>query len=193
MIHGKNLDLLADRSYKSYGARLEASKRLRRIGNWWNAAQFSLASALIFVSIVFIVSDTSQTSLFAAVIIIFSILSLIVSIVVTFLDYSARATSMSINYRDLQAFSVRIESVVNSSRIVSDEEMRIYHIEYDSIMDRSENHTPNDYAVSQARKKMDPSFLLGARSVILPIMLIAVSCFVLFFACLIAFSSNGNS
>lgn len=171
MRHQATLQLLAKRSYNSYLARLHAEKRLRKIGNYWNAAQFGLSTALVSVSIIFLPFPNRQDAVFAVLVVSLAVLALVVSIVVTFLDYSARAKAMFSNYRTLQAFSVRIETLLDVRRKVSIDELTILQSEYDSIMDTSENHLALDHNLAQARQTTNSIPVNLIPSILTPLLL----------------------
>ncbi|QRI76703.1 MULTISPECIES: SLATT domain-containing protein [Rhodococcus] len=183
----KPIDLLGQRSYDSYRCRLEASRRLKKLGHWWNAAQFSLPTALIFVSI-FSLSAPGDPSAIARVVIGVSVLSLVASVVVTFLDYSARAKALEINYRALQAFSVRIETMLASGKDIADDGVRLLQLEYDWLLDKAENHSSVDYKTYKGSKSR---FYEKRIPTLLPGLLVLLSIGVIVFAIIGMFQSGG--
>lgn len=152
---GKNMDedrqrqlrRLEDRAFQTYKARLKAAERLRRTGYFWNAAQFSSATALIAFSIRTLVANVPSALSLSAGLVVFSVVSLVVSIVVTYQDYPSRAASMMSNYRAIQSLSVRVESMVGRGSI-SEHQLSTLQDEYDRLLDCSENQTSADYALS---------------------------------------------
>lgn len=174
----KSIQLLGQRSYDSYRCRLEASRRLKKLGHWWNAAQFSLPTALIFVSI-FSLSATQDASTIARVVIGVSVLSLVASVVVTFLDYSARARALEINYRALQAFSVGIETRLASGEDIADDRIRVLQLEYDWLLDKAENHSSVDF---EKYKGLKSSFREERIPILLPGLLLLCSIGVIVFS-----------
>ncbi|WP_166790465.1 SLATT domain-containing protein [Cryobacterium tagatosivorans] len=179
MRYKEPIEALAKRSFASYLARLNAEKRLRKVGQWWNAAQFCLSTALVSVSIVFLAFPEKQAPVIAVLLVILAVLALVVSLVVTFLDYSARAKAMFGNYRSLQTFSVKTETLVQSRARITGRQLRALQTEYNSIMDTSENHSPMDHKVAQALRGVHPFpvnlVAATAKPVLLPILLIVVS------------------
>ena len=129
MRYKEPIEALAKRSFNSYLARLNAEKRLRKTGQWWNAAQFSLSTALISVSVVFLAFPENQAQITAVLLVILAVLALVVSLVVTFLDYSARAKAMFGNYRALQTFSVKTETLVQSRARITGRQLRALQTE----------------------------------------------------------------
>lgn len=179
MRYKESIEALAKRSFASYLARLNAEKRLRQVGQWWNAAQFCLSAGLVSVSIVFLAFPEKQPPIIAVTLVILAVLALVVSLVVTFLDYSARAKAMFGNYRSLQTFSVKIETLVQSRARITERQLRALQAEYNSIMDTSENHSPMDHKVAQALSNIHslPVNLVAAtaKQILLPILLIVIS------------------
>jgi len=140
---------LERRSYKSYLARVQTERRLRRVGLTWNAAQTSLAVALIAVSVLYLAFPSSQSDLMVVYLISLSVLALAVSISVGSLDYSGRAREMFRNYRDLQSFSARVESIQKVTLFSTRRSLAGLQAEYDLLIDQAENHSNLDYELSQ--------------------------------------------
>lgn len=151
-----NRDTLADlerRSYRSYRARIESERRLRRVGLSWSAAQTSLAVGLIAVSVLYLAYPQRQSTLMVVYLISLSVLALAVSVTVGALDYSGRAREMFRNYRAIQALSVRVESASKSRILITKKFVDRLQSEYDLLLDNAENHTNLDWAVFQAKDK----------------------------------------
>lgn len=179
MRHKQPIEKLSRRSYNSYLARLQAEKRLRRVGQWWNAAQFSLSTALVSVSVVFLAFPDEQTPIIVVLLVIQAILALVVSLVVTFLDYSARAKAMFSDYRSLQTFSVKTETLVESRARITARTLRNLQTEYNAIMNASENHLSIDHKIGQALRTADslPASLVltSMKPILLPLLLVVIS------------------
>lgn len=175
----RSLGLLAKRSYASYLARLTAEKRIRSLKNWWNGAQYSLSTALVLISIIFIAFPNAQSKTVVVFLVLLSVLALVVSLVVSFLDYSARASAMFRDYRLLQAFSVKVESLVDTKARVSRQDLSRFQKEYDSIMDASENHRSIDHKIASSNNSGDglplKLVLISARPKALPVVLIVIA------------------
>ncbi|WP_182045218.1 SLATT domain-containing protein [Curtobacterium sp. ME26] len=149
-----NRDTLADlerRSYRSYRARIESERRLRRVGLFWSAAQTALAVGLIAVSVLYLAYPERQSTLMLVYLISLSVLALAVSVTVGALDYTGRAREMFRNYRAIQALSVRVESARKSQLFITKRFVHRMHSEYDLLLDNSENHTSLDWAVFESK------------------------------------------
>lgn len=174
----RSLSSLARRSYNSYLARLNAERRLRLSGHWWNAAQFALTISLISMSIFRLtVPDHSDTN-FSALLVVLAVLSLTVSIVVSFLSYGARARDMFSNYRALQAFSVDIETRVSGAVRTSARKLTELQQRYDSLLDQVENHLTVDHRLAESGSVSELPLVWIARFIlpfILPLSLILSS------------------
>lgn len=161
---------LATRAYSTYLARLRMSKRLQAMANWWNAAQFTLSTALVTVAIVFLGFPSANTKFLQVFLVALSVLALVVSLTVTYLDFAGRAQKTVMNYRALQAFSVRTESIVDSHRRIQTSALRDLQDEYDRLLDSSENHSHSDHFLSSVEPGKQRTKVIWARSypVILP-------------------------
>jgi SMODS and SLOG-associating 2TM effector domain family 5 len=142
------------RSYDSYLARVETAKRLRALGNWWNGAAFSIGAALISISIAFLKLSNSQRLQFfpggEVALTVLTVLTLVVSIVVANLDYSARAAKVFANYRLLQAFSVEVELLINTGAWVGKRRLAALSDRHQQLLDDAENHSRADYLRSKS-------------------------------------------
>lgn len=142
---------LERRSYRSYRARIETERRLRRVGLTWNAAQTALAVGLIAVSVLYLAYPDEQNTLMVVYLISLAVLALAVSVTVGALDYSGRAREMFRNYRSIQALSVRIESTQKSRLFISRRFLEQAQTEYDLLLDHAENHSQLDWDVFEAK------------------------------------------
>jgi len=148
----RNLPLrrIRDRSYKTYRARVQSEKRLKAIGNWWNAAQVALGSALLAVSIVFLKGDSALLPGGDVSLAVLSVLSLVVSIVISNLSYAARAQDMFRSYREIQALSVEAERWLDTKVFVPKRDLDQISRQYQVLLDTSANHTTLDYLRAEA-------------------------------------------
>ena len=146
----QSLRLLGERVYKTYLARLYTERRLRLCGQWWDAAQFTLAGALIAVSVISLVSELKTSTLFPAFMVILAVLSLTVAIVVSSVSYAARSRDMFGNYRGMQALSVELETLIQSKASLDMREVQNLQARYNFLLDQSENHLPIDHAIATA-------------------------------------------
>ena len=144
---------LEERSFATYRARIQASKRLRACGYWWDAAQISLTSALLSVSIAFLGSPEKMLPGSGIALAVLSVLALVVSITTANLEYSSRSKDMFRSYREFQAYSAKIERLRDTRVWVSSIRVRGLSIEHQHLLDVSENHTTHDFLVSQAGGK----------------------------------------
>lgn len=145
---------LERRAYRSYLARVESERRLRRVGLFWNTAQTALAVGLIAVSVLYLAYPSHQSTLMLVYLISLSVLALAVSVTVGALDYSGRAREMFRNYRAIQALSVRIESERKSRWFVTLRFLKQAQSEYDLLLDNAENHSQVDWRVVEAKAQL---------------------------------------
>lgn len=177
------LEKLGRRSYDSYLARLHAQRRLHALGAWWDAAGYSSGTSLLAVSIVLLGMQGGDSNLLLPggeiILAVASLVALIVSIVSSRLEYEARSKLMFINYRDLQRFSVVVESYIDSGTRVSNRRLRKLQDEYQNLLDSAENHTGVDHAMAKANgrwTKVSPGLLVqGVRSYVIPGLIVIAS------------------
>lgn len=144
------MQVLEDRSYATYGARLQASVRLSRRGRAWNAALIALATSATAASIGMLTDSEMYGMQGDTLMVCVSVLSLVASLIVTGLDHSGRSRDMFTNYRKIQRLSGEAERGKSDSALTRGQVGDIYE-RYDTLLDESENHTEADYL------RQDPS------------------------------------
>jgi hypothetical protein len=186
----KSLQVLGERAYDTYRSRLQAEKRLRKVGLLWAASQTALAVATIAVSVLYVAYPDSQSKLMLVYLVSLSILALAVSVTIASRDYSGRAREMFRNYRSLQALSVKIEARVLRKVPVRQDALDRLQRHYDLLLDSTENHSSVDFEIYQSEKRrtanksnviaIEPGLALRrSTSYLLPVGLIAISAFTL--------------
>lgn len=147
MGEGDGLKTLSDRIYKTYRSRLRAANRTRLRGQLWNLPLITSPVVATVVAIVAIVFPESYNDRTDVLLVILSILTLVASIIVPSANYSVTAEQMFAAYRRLQrlsAFAERQDELVVSRK----RRGQIAHaidLEYQEILDSTQNHTGADY------------------------------------------------
>jgi hypothetical protein len=144
------LDRLADRSYKTYLARLKASERLQARQRAWNASLLALSIATTVAAIGLLSDGKMYGNAGPTVLVCVSVLALIASLVAAGLNYGVRSRDMFMNYRAVQRLSVEAETLRTKKHVSADVVQAISE-RYDNLLDESENHTSADY------KRANPS------------------------------------
>lgn len=160
------LERLKDRSYKTYLARIQAHKRLRLVGAWWNIAQVALGAAILSVSIAFLAGNSSALPGGDYLLAVLSVLSLIVSIVISNLNYGSQAEEMFRSYREIQSLSAWTERILDTRVWVSPRTVAELSKRYQDLLDASANHSSIDHEIASTS---DGAFSIPVR--LLPIML----------------------
>lgn len=141
------LDRIADRSYKTYKARLKAAERLQARQRAWNTSLLALSIATTIASIALLSDDLMYGSVGPTVLVCVSVAALVASLVVAGLNYGVRSRDMFMNYRAIQRLSVEAET--QQERGIADEvAVRMLSDRYNALLDDSENHTSADYGDS---------------------------------------------
>jgi hypothetical protein len=135
---------LADRSYKTYKARLIAAQRLQARNRAWNACLLSLSVATTLASIALLTDAKMYGQAGPTILVCVAVMALVASLVVSGLNYGGRSRDMFMNYRRIQRLSVEAEALVSSGQ-ASDSDIDRLAESYESLLDDSENHTTSDY------------------------------------------------
>ncbi|WP_113718107.1 SLATT domain-containing protein [Arthrobacter dokdonensis] len=141
------LDRIADRSYKTYKARLKAAERLQARQRAWNTSLLALAVATTIASIALLSDDRMYGSAGPTVLVCVSVAALVASLVVAGLNYGVRSRDMFMNYRAIQRLSVEAEAQQQRG-VFDDDSVRKLSERYNALLDDSENHTSADYGFS---------------------------------------------
>lgn len=145
------MKVLEDRSYATYSARLQASIRLRRRGQAWNAALIAFATSATAASVGMLTDPDMYGSQGDTLMVCLSVLALVVSLVVTGLDHSGRSRDMFVNYRKIQRLSAEAERDKSDPELTRAAVVRMNE-RYDALLDESENHTSADYNRGNKKK-----------------------------------------
>jgi len=148
------LDILIERSFITYKSRLLASQRLTSLDKAWNFSLISLSSALVIASIGLLVNPKMYGSQGAVLLVSISVFSLSVSLVITSQNYGIRSRDMFANYRRIQRISVAAESLKLRNKY-SWIEVQNLSLEYQSLLDESENHSSTDFKKAKKSSTTD--------------------------------------
>lgn len=135
---------LADRSYKTYKARLVAAERLQSRNRAWNACLLSLSVATTLASVALLTNKDMYGQAGPTILVCVAILALVASLVVSGLNYGGRSRDMFMNYRRIQKLSVEAEGLAISKTATAEDIDQLAE-RYESLLDDSENHTTSDY------------------------------------------------
>jgi len=117
----------------------------------WSVALAVSSTSTVAVSVVSLADTGYMHGKAALVACLFSILTLVLSLIVSLFNYGGRARDMFHSYRTIQRASVKAE--VLALCCLGDEEKQRLIAELDADyqlgLDQSENHTTNDFARSQ--------------------------------------------
>ena len=143
------LALIADRSYKTYKARLKASDRLQARQRAWNTSLLALSIATTTASIGLLTDSQMYGAAGPTVLVCVSVLALIVSLTVAGLNYGVRSRDMFMNYRNLQRLSVEAEALEKEPH-PDGAAVRKLRDRYNALLDDSENHTSADHKLANS-------------------------------------------
>lgn len=140
----KLLKLWETRAYKTYRSRESACVRLGQRARAWNWALIALSTATTVAAIGMLSAPLMYGPNGSALLVCVSVLTLVVSLAATNMDYSGRSRDMFLNYRKLQRLAVEMEEL-GRSKIVTRSAMELLADRYQAVLDESENHTSGDY------------------------------------------------
>lgn len=149
-----DLEKLADRSYKTYKARLVAAERLQSRNRAWNACLLSLSVATTLASVALLTDKEMYGHAGPTILVCVAVMALVASLVVSGLNYGGRSRDMFMNYRRIQKLSVEAEGLVNSGA-ASIEDVNQLAERYETLLDDSENHTTSDYIRAVSDNTLD--------------------------------------
>jgi ABC-type multidrug transport system fused ATPase/permease subunit len=145
------IELIEQRSYKTYKARLRSAQRLQRLGHAWNAALISTSVATTVASVALLIDSTVYGVRSDVMLVGVSILGLTASFVVAGRNYGARAREMTSSYRKIQRISVEAEHLRLAGDAVSEQVVDLVD-RYQNLLDESENHTEADFYSVHSQK-----------------------------------------
>ena len=139
------------RAYTTYRAREAACVRLGRRARAWNWALVAFSTATTVAAIGMLTDPMMYGTNGSTLMVCVSVLTLVVSLATTNMDYSGRSRDMFLNYRKIQRLSVEMEEL-RSCQIVTLDSVRSLMNRYQAVLDESENHTTGDYYRSLSTK-----------------------------------------
>lgn len=155
------LDLIAERSYKTYKSRLKAAERLQARQRAWNTCLLALAVATTIASIALLTDDRMYGRAGPTVLVCVSVAALVASLVIAGLNYGVRSRDMFMNYREIQRLSVEAEQLQGDSEVDA-EVVRDLRDRYQALLDNSENHTSADYGRSDSKAAVSKAVRWGS-------------------------------
>lgn len=147
----KQLETNEARAYTTYRAREAACVRLGRRARAWNWALVAFSTATTVAAIGMLTDPLMYGRNGSTLMVCVSVLTLVVSLATTNMDYSGRSRDMFLNYRKIQRLSVEMEEL-RSSKLVTFDLVRSLMDRYQAVLDESENHTSGDYYRSLSTK-----------------------------------------
>lgn len=141
--YAEELTRIEKRTFTTYKARIRMAERLVRRGRNWDAALIALATSTTIAS----VSLLSDSMIFgekgATVLAALAVISLVLSLVVSNVDYGLRSAKAEANYKALQRIATEAERLKSSSPTES--QMQSIREQAAATIDSSENHSEADY------------------------------------------------
>lgn len=134
------------RAYSTFLARVRAHKRLVRLNSAWNTSLITLATSTTIASVGQLVDSKMYGNGGNALMVVLAVLSLVVSLVVSSVNYGARARSMEASYKRIQQISLmaeRLPAIVDTGQLLQ----RYVELqkEYEVAIEYSENHMTTDH------------------------------------------------
>jgi hypothetical protein len=137
---------LEARAYSTFLARVRAHKRLVRLNTAWNTSLITLATSTTIASVGQLVDSKMYGNGGNALMVVLAVLSLVVSLVVSSVNYGARARSMEASYKRIQQISLMAERL---PAIVGEGQLSQRYVElqkeYEVAIEYSENHMTADH------------------------------------------------
>jgi len=150
-----SLSKFAERTYTTFISRTRAAERLSVRGMLWNIALATSSTTTLAISVVSLSNPIylgGRANLLAC---LFSILTLVLSLIVALFNYGARSRDMFHSYRTIQRVSVEAERLAGTglSEQAERDELARLSGEYQLGLDQSENHTTLDYHLARRLPK----------------------------------------
>ncbi|MFC0105606.1 SLATT domain-containing protein [Kibdelosporangium aridum] len=164
---------LEDRAYKTYLARVHAHRRLSRLNATWNTSLVSLATSTTVASVGQLVDQGMYGKGGNALMVVLAVLSLVVSLVVSSMNYGARARAMEASYKRIQQIAFMAERLL--ATVPNEDAVRRYvevQKEYEIAIESSENHATADH--HRAEKKRSKETLKHSVLDVLPYVTLVV-------------------
>jgi hypothetical protein len=157
---GDELDRLAVRIYKTYGARREAARRLQNRGAVWTLLLVFSAVVAAVASIVLLIDAEALGPRGSAILAALGVVSLVASLMVASARFEVRSERQFRGYREFQSLASEAE-LGRRSLAGPDERGKAAHrfdSAYQKALDESENHAPADHY------RASPPLLTGTKS-----------------------------
>ncbi|MCP3804954.1 SLATT domain-containing protein [Allokutzneria sp. A3M-2-11 16] len=137
---------LENRSFATYLARVQAHKRIVRLNASWNTSLIALATSTTIASTGQLVEPKMYGNGGNALMVVLSVFSLVVSLVVSSVNYGARARSMEASYKRIQQISLMAERlpVIAVAENLAQRYIELQK-EYEIAIESSENHAKGDH------------------------------------------------
>jgi hypothetical protein len=144
---GLTLAKYALRTYTTFISRARAAERLNMRGVLWNIALATSSTATLAISVVSLASPKYLGGKADLVVCLFSIVTLVLSLIVALFNYGARSRDMFHSYRTIQRVSVEAERLAGADLSDADQQTHLARLdaEYQLGLDQSENHTTLDF------------------------------------------------
>ena len=152
-----DLAKFSEKTYLTYLTRLTASKRLAARNRAWNTSLISTAAASTISSVALLSDATIYGKTGPTLLVSVSILTLVISLVTSGIDYSGRSRDMFLNYRRIQTVSTDAERASTTPSLQTQAVLDELTSRYNGLLDESENHTSTDFARAIAERGLTPS------------------------------------
>lgn len=137
----------SERTYTTFVSRARAAERLSTQGTLWNIALAVSSTATLALSVVSLSNPQYMGGRAGLIACLFSILTLVLSLIVSLFNYGGRARDMFHSYRTIQRVSAEAERLDSITLTETDlnEALGRLDTEYQLGLDQSENHSTLDY------------------------------------------------
>lgn len=132
------------RSFATYKARLVTHARLTRRNVAWNSSLVAFSTATTVASVGLLVDDQMYGRGGEALMVTLAVFSLVVSLVVSNVNYGSRAKAMEASYKHIQRISLAAERVKNNW-IANGQKISEITRDYEVAIETSENHSDVDH------------------------------------------------
>lgn len=140
-----DIERLENRSFTTYKSRLKAHQRLYRRNVAWNSSLVSLATSTTIASVGLLVDRTMFGARGETLMVVLAILSLVISLVVSSVNYGSRSRAMESSYKKIQQLSFSAEALKLEPMPSRRQKFFELKREYEIAVDSSENHSEADY------------------------------------------------
>lgn len=170
--YAEELTRIEKRAFTTYKARIRMAERLVRRGRNWDAALIALATSTTIASI----SLLSDSMIFgekgATVLAALAVVSLVLSLVVSNVDYGLRSAKAEANYKALQRIATEAERLKSS--FPTESQVQSIREQAAAAVDSSENHSEADYLRYQGADSRSRPIVLDAFTTCAPLVFLTV-------------------